>query len=33
MSFDAKYMFDSTFLFENALFAAALRQYPDELPI
>jgi hypothetical protein len=26
-------MFDSTFLFENALFAAALRQYPDELPI
>jgi hypothetical protein len=25
-------MFGESFLFENALFAAALRQYPEELP-
>ena len=32
MSFDSRYMFDESFLSENALFAAALRQFPEDLP-
>ena len=32
MSFDAKYTFEEEFLHENALYHAALKAYPDELP-
>ena len=32
MSFDSKYLFDESFLSENALFAAALHQFPEDLP-